>query len=96
LLPDSSRQRRRFLFSGQNAYGRDQNKSDVDSHMVDLIRNSVVGFIGYSEVFGGLTRGPEVILDDDSEGARCKAVMTNLTEPAALRNSKKNFGDYKS
>jgi hypothetical protein len=73
-----------------------ENKPDIDPHRVDLIWNSVVGFIGYYEIFGGLTRGPEVVLDDDSEGARWKAVMTNLNEPAALRNSKKNLDEYNS
>jgi len=95
-VPDSSRQRRRLLFKGQNVYGRNQNKSDVDSHRVDRIWNSVVGFIGYCEIFGGLTRGPEVVLDDDLEGAHCKAVMTNLNETATLKISKKNLGECKS
>jgi hypothetical protein len=43
-----------------------------------------------------LTRRPEVVLDDDLEGAHCKAVMTNLNEQAALRNFKKNYGEYNS
>jgi len=92
-MPDSSRQHPGPLCRGQNVYRRN---IDVDSHRVDLIFKSVVGFIGYSEVFGGLTRGSAVVLDDDSEGARWKAVLTNLSEPAALGNSKKNLGEYNS
>jgi hypothetical protein len=97
LAPDLSREHSRLLFRGRNVHEhKTKIGCDVDSHRIDVIQNSVVGSLGYPNAFRDVTRGSELVMDDESEGTRWKAVMTNLNELVGLRTLKKDLGECNS